>query len=458
MQFNKHMKTKHHSSRLLVLTGSVCGLLAFATFTAPFLTSHSYAESPRKYLEQARALGRTQTSEPVPKPALRSPDEALAKGLDYLLTQQHRDGGWGQGGGWRQGSQGGGRVEGAQVEDPSDLGNSCVSLMAVVRGTPASEQSARRAAVMKAFDFIYRQVEGADAGSLYVTSVRDTQLQVKIGSYVDTFLTGWVLSELKGRLADDAAEQRRAAALDKVVAKIERNQKADGSFADNKGWAAVLSQGLASKALNGASRSGAKVSKDALDRDQRQNTEGLDLAKKEFRAPAAAEPSSAGVQLYRESAKLGGLREKMKSNVARKSAATKKLADPSAPKPEQQRAEQELREIAADEVAAQTATDAVASKLRDTRYVAGFGNNGGEEFLSYLNLTESMYEKGGKDWNDWRAKMTETVCGAQNADGSWAGNHCITGRNFCTGAALLTLSVERAAAADVRTTSVEITD
>ena len=27
--------------------------------------------------------------------------------------------------------------------------------------------------------------------------------------------------------------------LDKVVAKIERNQKDDGSFAENKGWAAV---------------------------------------------------------------------------------------------------------------------------------------------------------------------------------------------------------------------------
>ncbi len=452
------MKTKPHSSRLLVLTGSVCGLLAFATFTAPLFTMRSYAESPRKYLEAARGRGRAPITEPERKPALRSPDEALAKGLDYLLAQQHQDGGWGQGGGWRQGAQGGGRVEGGQVEDPSDLGNTCVSLMAVVRGTPATEQTVRREAVMKAFDFICRQVEGADGQSLYVTPVRDTQLQVKIGSYVDTFLTGWVLSELKGRLADEAAEQRRAAALDKVVAKIERNQKADGSFADNKGWAAVLSQGLASKALNRAAQSGAKVSKDALDRDQQQNTEGLDVAKKEFRPAAAAEPSSAGVQLYRESAKLGGLREKLKSNVPRKAAATRKLADPSAPAPEQQRAEQELREIAADEVAALSATDAVASKLRDARFVAGFGNNGGEEFLSYLNLTESMYEKGGTDWNDWGAKMTETVCGAQNADGSWAGHHCITGRNFCTGAALLTLSVERAAAAEVRTTSVEITD
>ena len=32
----------------------------------------------------------------------------------------------------------------------------------------------------------------------------------------------------------------------------------------------------------------------------------------------------------------------------------------------------------------------------------------------------------------------------QNADGSWSGHHCITGRTFCTAAALLVLVVDRA--------------
>jgi hypothetical protein len=288
-----------------------------------------------------------------------------------------------------------------------------------------------------------------------VTDVRDTQLQVKIGSYVDTFLTGWALSELKGKLADDAAETRRAAALEKVVSKIERNQRDDGSFADNKGWAAVLSQGLASKALNGASRAGAKVSKQALDKDQVQNKSGLDLAKGDFSAtPAAAEPSSAGISLYREAAKLGGLREKSKSNVARKKEAEKTITDASAPAPAKAAAQQELKQIADDEQATQVATAGISTKLRDARYIGGFGNNGGEEFLSYMNLTESLHEKGGKDWEDWRAKMTETVCGAQNADGSWAGQHCITGRTFCTATALLTLLVERTNKAD-KTTAID---
>ena len=90
------------------------------------------------------------------------------------------------------------------------------------------------------------------------------------------------------------------------------------------------------------------------------------------------------------------------------------------------------------------ALKAVAGKLGNAGFVAGFGNNGGEEFLSYLNVSESMKAQGGKEWEAWKPKMIATVTGAQNGDGSWAGHHCITGRTFCTSAALLTLLVDRA--------------
>ena len=185
-----------------------------------------------------------------------------------------------------------------------------------------------------------------------------------------------------------------------------------------------------------------------LHKDQQQNLAGLDVAKGDFSAAGgAAEPSSAGVSLYREAAKLGGLREKAKSNVARKAEAEKKIADASAPAAEKEQAGKDLKQFAADDNASEVAQKAVAGKLGDTRYVAGFGNNGGEEFLSYLNLGESLRERGGKEWDAWKEKMQTTLCTAQNSDGSWAGNHCITGRTFCTSAALLTLLIERAPAA-----------
>ena len=254
-------------------------------------------------------------------------------------------------------------------------------------------------------------------------------------------------------MGDAAAEKRRAAALDKVVKKIEKHQKDDGSFAGNAGWAAVLSQGLCSKALNGAARSGANVSKAALDKDQKQNLAGLDLQKGEFAASkpfttgGVAEPSSAGVSLYREGAKLGGLWENNESNKSRRADAEKVIADPAAPAPKKEAAQAELKKADHDEKAAQVALKSVAGKLGDAKFVAGFGNNGGEEFLSYLNVSESMKAQGGKEWDGWKPKMIATVTGAQNADGSWAGHHCITGRTFCTSTALLTLLADRAPAA-----------
>ena len=441
------MKTKLHSIKPLApLAGSICGLLVVATFAPILVGPDSSAADPSSPRRSAKALPVPEQQDDSKNQATRSAEEALGAGLKYLLAQQHSDGGWGQGGGWRQNinkNGGGGRVEGPNVEDPSDLGNTCVSLVTLLRAGQSPAQGEHRAAAAQAFDFICRQVEGADQDSLYVTDVRDTQLQVKIGTYVDTFLAGWVLSELKDKVAGEPAEKRRAAALDKVVAKIGHNQRDDGSFAGNNGWAAVLSQGLCSRALNAASRSGANVNQEVLGNNQKQNIAGLDVAKGAFAAAPLAAPSSAGVPLYREASQLGGLIENSKANVARKAAAEKTMADAKAAPEARKKAAQDLLQIDADDKATDAANKAVVSKLRDANYTAGFGNNGGEEFLSYMNITEGVHARGGQEWEDWRSKMTKTVCGAQNADGSWAGQHCITGRTFCTATALLTLLVEQ---------------
>jgi Prenyltransferase and squalene oxidase repeat len=435
------------SKHKLPLTNSVGGLLRGAVLTLGLATVIVAPVSPAE--EVARRVAKVDAKEEGKSPAPaepRSAEDALKKGIEYLLKQQQPDGGWGQGGGWRQDlNKTGGRVDDKKAEDPSDVGNTCVSLMALVRNGDTSAKGDHKDSAAKAFDFICRYVEKADEDSIYVTPVRDTQLQVKIGAYVDTFLAGWVLSELKSNLPDEDAEKRRAAALDKVVRKIEKNQKTDGTFAGNTGWAAVLSQGLCSKALNGAARSGANVSQQVLEKDKEGNLAGLDVAKGAFTAPASptAEPSSAGVSLYRETAKLGGLWEKSRTNDQLRQKAEKVLADKDAPAPKKAEAQQQLDSFAQDQKAAQAATKAVAGNLNNAKYVAGFGNNGGEEFLSYLNLTESLRDQGGKEWDEWKPKVKMTVSGAQNEDGSWAGHHCITGRTFCTSTALLALLAEK---------------
>jgi hypothetical protein len=71
----------------------------------------------------------------------------------------------------------------------------------------------------------------------------------------------------------------------------------------------------------------------------------------------------------------------------------------------------------------------------------GFGSNGGEEFLSYLQTGESMII--GKDtaWKSWYDNMSGRIVKIQNNDGSWSGHHCITSPVFCTATCLLILAV-----------------
>jgi hypothetical protein len=86
---------------------------------------------------------------------------------------------------------------------------------------------------------------------------------------------------------------------------------------------------------------------------------------------------------------------------------------------------------------------AIKDQLSDAKFVTGFGSIGGEEFFSYLNLSDSLRRSGGPEWQKWNADMKTKIVKMQNEDGTWAGHHCITGRVAVTSAAILTLVADR---------------
>ena len=71
----------------------------------------------------------------------------------------------------------------------------------------------------------------------------------------------------------------------------------------------------------------------------------------------------------------------------------------------------------------------------------GFGSNGGEEFLSYLQTGESMMIGKDDGWDKWYDNISGRMLKIQNDDGSWSGHHCITSPVFCTATSLLILSI-----------------
>lgn len=389
----------------------------------------------------------TDAPKDTPKAAVKPKElsENVKKGLEYLAKQQLENGGWNQGGGWRTGDSGG-RVEGNQVSDPADLGNTCIALLAFVRAGNSANDGPYAKQVRNAIDFICGKVEKSDDKSLLITDVKGTQMHSKIGPYVDTFLTSMVLAELKGKGGDEKAEKRLVAALDKTVAKIEKNMKDDGTFAGNNGWASVLSQGLAVRGLNRARQVGAQVSDEALDKSQKQVAGSFDPKANRFKTAGeagAGAASDAGVALYGASANLAGLQDSVNANKNREADARKILDDKDAPVEKKEKAKDELKKLDEVRKIQEQAVATVAKQAQDARFVKGFGSNGGEEFLSFMNISETLLAKGGDEWEKWDRTITNNVNNAQDKDGSWAGHHCITGKTFCTAGALLVLMADR---------------
>ena len=152
--------------------------------------------------------------------------------------------------------------------------------------------------------------------------------------------------------------------------------------------------------------------------------------------------NTAGVELYSRAASLGVLQDAVNTNKTEVPRLRDQAAHSQDPQ-ERAAAEKTLVRIADTEKIQQEVRAAVIGRLRDPRFLAGSGSQGGEEFLSYMNLGESLVVEGGAAWKYWDSRMTASLDRAQNGDGSWSGRHCITGRTFCTATALLTLMADR---------------
>ena len=152
--------------------------------------------------------------------------------------------------------------------------------------------------------------------------------------------------------------------------------------------------------------------------------------------------NTAGVELYSRAASLGVLQAAVNTNKTEVPRLRDQAAHSQNPQ-ERAAVEKKLARIAETEKIQQEVRAVVLERLGDPSFLAGFGAQGGEEFLCYMNLGESLVVDGGDAWRRWDSGMTASLDRAQNGDGSWSGRHCITGRTFCTAAALLTLMADR---------------
>jgi hypothetical protein len=414
----------HHLRRLAV---------AFALST---LACGTYGRSSEK---QDPAPAVETTSKPALTHAKGKPlSPAMKAGLQWLAKHQLKTGGWGQGDESAQ--------MGHQMDDQRDRANvadTSMAVLAFLRAGHTTRHGEFQDSVQSGIEFVLKEVEASDDTSLKVTDVTGTRVQMKIGAYADTFAALNMLNEARGQMRDGVANARVDDALKKIVKKIEHNQKGDGGW-EGQGWAPVLSQALAAKGLNRAAQNGIAVSPTVLDRVEKQAQSANNNGRYSVDAAAGVElyGAAAASSTMRDSAMTKSGKARALKDRAKKAAKGNEMKSPDVPsKAEIAHAEAEANASVkfADDNEAQ-----LVARMADDRFVGGFGNNGGEEFMSYLLVSETLFQKGGDQWTKWESRVAKLVVGVQNSDGSWTGHHCITGRTFCTAAALLLLMADRA--------------
>ena len=365
---------------------------------------------------------------------------AVDKGVKWLVSVQGKDGGWGQDGGETSYVRQGERLE----SNGNDVANTAVVALALLSTGTTPVQGPNHQALQRAVSFILDHVDRSPTDGLAVTNLTGTQIQRKLGPYIDTFLTSKLLAELDGNMGDPQANARVRRCLEKCVAKIEKNQLKDGSWNIAGGWAPILGTSMASQSLYLAQGKGLAVQQMAMSR--------VDVYTKLSAAapppPAAMPASSAGRVATGAGVSVGagsGVDVTSARVMAVPKSADAEVSAVSAGVSLYKRA-QELEQLTRTEKDRKGNARQIADikmQLSDPRFITGFGSIGGEEFFSYLNISDSLHRAGGPEWVRWNTDMKAKILKMQNEDGTWAGHHCITGRVAVTGAAILMLVADR---------------
>lgn len=358
----------------------------------------------------------------------------VQKGIEWLVEAQHSDGGWGAGSHAHQ-----------DIRDPaavpSDPATTAFAATAFLKAGHTPVAGEYRDTVIAATGYLVKAVEDAEPKDDKITSLTNTQPQRKLGSLIDTAMTAQFLTRVSELMPkNDPLSKRVDAAVTECVRRLEDTQKADGAWSDGGGWAPVLQSSLNCSSLELAKAAGRKVDGEKLEKARQYQKNNVNAA-----TGGAASAKSAGVELY---AFAGGIRGNAADAFQAQSVIKK--AKEEGKLDEDAEVNEENLKIAGQDVAmakqlgdANMQNAAQLGRLNDERLLAGFGNNGGEEFLSYLMTSESLVIAGGESWDKWNHKMKVRLGKVQNSDGSWSGHHCITSPVFCTAAALQVITTER---------------
>jgi len=356
---------------------------------------------------------------------------SVRDGLSWMSAAQLPNGGYGAGSHSAQ-----------HVRDPhavpADPATTAMVVQAFLRSGATIRSGPYAENLKDAINYLLETVENTPKDAPYITEVRGTQIQSKLGQNIDAVLTAQVLSNLVDRDLRGVDKKRVIRCLDICVSKIQQGTDSEGKQ-KGAGWAGVLQSGLATSALESAQAVGAEVEEEIIERSKNYQKDNYDADSGNIKTD-----DGAGVMLYAVS---NSVRASAKEARKVKADFEKAKRDGKIDKDAKISVEN-LKVIgygASQAVEFNTSYkvyNSAKNKAQQEDVLNGFGNNGGEEFLSFLQTGESLVVSQDKDWKKWYDDMSGRILKIQNEDGSWNGHHCITSPVFCTATSILLLTVE----------------
>lgn len=278
---------------------------------------------------------------------------------------------------------------GVDVGQVSDIGTTAMVGLALLAQGSSPVQGPHKGMLNRLTRFLVTQTENMPRSD--ITAQNATQLQNKIGRHAHSFFAALFFSQVMGQGENQVAVE---ASLRRVLSAIVRAQDENGSWGAES-WAPVLGTVMGWVSLRASHQAGLAVGAAPLKTSEHllktmQNNLSGQLGWMH--------------QLYKNATGIRVLFEMQEEQHAIAQKAFKNV----------------LRLVTKDNTP--------------------FTQAGGEEFLAFHLITETMLKKGGDDWNAWFPVVRDKLIAVQNRDGSWTGHHCITSRTFCSAAAILVLT------------------
>ncbi len=364
----------------------------------------------------------------------RTPDkirQAVDRGLSWILNAQQENGAWGAGLNTRQG-----------IMDPhavqTDPATTAMVGLALLRNHNTLSSGTQQTSLIKLCNYII-QIIDKNKSKAIITLQRGTQIQVKLGQHIDAVICAQFLSNLKEKTALEHPQYPKIKkslqiCVEKIQASIDQNGKTSGGS-----WAGVLQSSMSTMALESAEMAGASVTPSKLEQSRSYQKSNYNK-----QTGTAKTEDGAGIMLYALSSSVRGAAKEARNireifEEAKQKGLLEKTAAISV---------KNLEKIGYSKTISQkmnTAYQVYESakiKAQEKEVMQGFGNNGGEEFVSFLQTGESLILNKDSSWKTWFENIGGKMLTIQNNDGSWNGHHCITSPAFCTATCLLILSIE----------------